>query len=88
MTCSVGHRCCSNSMLLWLWCRQAAIALIGPIVWEPPYAEGGALKSKKKKKKKKKKEKKEKKKKRKTKKEKKAFLLRESLQPLPQNLVV
>ena len=30
-----------------LWCRPAAIALIGPLAWEPPYAVGVALKSKK-----------------------------------------
>ena len=36
--------------LLWLWCRPAAVALIGPLAWEPPYAMGAALKSKKKKK--------------------------------------
>ena len=29
--------------LLWLWHRQAAIALIGPLAWEPPYAMGVAL---------------------------------------------
>jgi len=39
--------------LLWLWCRLAAVALIPPLAWEPPYATGAALKSKKKKKKKK-----------------------------------
>ena len=36
--------------LLWLWCRPAAIALIRPLAWEPPYAAGGALKIQKKKK--------------------------------------
>ena len=30
--------------LLWLWCRLAAVAPIGPLVWEPPYATGVALK--------------------------------------------
>ena len=25
-------------MLLWLWCRLAAAALIGPLAWELPYA--------------------------------------------------
>ena len=40
--------------LLWLWCRPAALALIKPLAWEPPYASSVALKSKKKKKKKKK----------------------------------
>ena len=36
--------------LLWLWCRPAGVALIRPLVWEPPYAVRAALKSKKKKK--------------------------------------
>ena len=39
-------------MLLWLWCRLAATAPVGPLAWEPPYAEGSALKKTKKKKKK------------------------------------
>ena len=30
--------------LLWLWCRTAATAPIGPLAWEPPYAVGAALK--------------------------------------------
>ena len=34
-------------MLLWLWCRPVATALIRPLAWEPPYAEGVALKEKK-----------------------------------------
>ena len=38
--------------MLWLWCRLAAVALIGPLAWEFPYATGAAIKSKKKKKKK------------------------------------
>ena len=33
-------------MLLWLWHRSAAVAPIGPLVWEPPHAVGAALKSK------------------------------------------
>ena len=32
---------------VWLWCRPAAKTLIRPLVWEPPYAEGAALKRKK-----------------------------------------
>ena len=36
--------------MLWLWCRPAAAAPIGPLVWELPYATGAALKKKKKKK--------------------------------------
>ena len=35
--------------LLWLWCRLAAVASIGPLGWELPHAVGAALKSKKKK---------------------------------------
>ena len=35
--------------MLWLWCRPAATALIGPLAWDPPYAAGAALKKKKKK---------------------------------------
>ena len=34
-------------MLLWLWRRQVATAPIGPLAWEPPYAEGAAQKKKK-----------------------------------------
>ena len=37
--------------LLWLWCRLAATALIGPLAWEPPYAMGATQKKTKKKKK-------------------------------------
>ena len=33
--------------LLWLWCRPAATALIGPLAWEPPYATGATLERKK-----------------------------------------
>ena len=34
-----------DPVLLWLWCRPAAAALIGPLGWELPYAAGVALKS-------------------------------------------
>ena len=34
---------------LWLWRRPAAVAPVGPLAWEPPYATGMALKRKKKK---------------------------------------
>ena len=34
-----GHRCSSDLGLLWLWRRPAATALIGPLVWEPPYVQ-------------------------------------------------
>ena len=45
-------------MLLWLWCRLAAVATNQPLAWEIPYAESMVLKSKKKKKEKKRKRKK------------------------------
>ena len=41
-------------VLLWLWGRPAAVALIQLLAWEPPYAVGVTLKSQKKEKKKKK----------------------------------
>ena len=50
MSYGVGHRRGSDLALLWLWCRPAAVVLIRPLGWEPPYAAGVALKSKKKKK--------------------------------------
>ena len=31
-------------MLLWLWCKLAATALIQLLAWELPYATGAALK--------------------------------------------
>ena len=43
MSCGVGCRRGLDHMLLWLWCRLAAAALITPLAWEPPYAEGAAL---------------------------------------------
>ena len=36
-------RCCCE-----LWCRPAAVALIGPLAWEPLYTTGAALKRHKK----------------------------------------
>ena len=42
-----------DPVLLWLWFRLAAAALIWPLAWEAPYATGTALKRPKKKKKKK-----------------------------------
>ena len=51
MSCGVGHGCGLDPVLLWLWCRTAAIAPIRPLDWELPYAVGAALKRKKKKKK-------------------------------------
>ena len=57
MNCGVGRRHGYDPVLLWLWCRLAAVALIRPLAWEPPYAVGAALKRQKGKKKKKKKKK-------------------------------
>ena len=51
MGCGVGHRRGSDLVLLWLQCRPAAVASIGLLAWEPPYAESVTLRSKKKKKK-------------------------------------
>ena len=39
MSCCVGHRRGTDSAL-WLWHRLAAVALIRPLVWEPPHAGG------------------------------------------------
>ena len=47
MSCGVGCRHCLDLALMWLWYRLAAAAPIGPLAWEPPYAVGAALKSKK-----------------------------------------
>ena len=47
-TAGVRRRLGSDLALLWLW--LAAIALIGPLAWEPLCASGVALKSKKRKK--------------------------------------
>ena len=38
VSCGVGCRRGLDPMLLWLWCRPEAVALIGPLAWEPPYA--------------------------------------------------
>ena len=54
MSCGVGHRSALDLALLLLWLWPAAIALIRPLAWEPPYAKGAALKEQKTKKKKKK----------------------------------
>ena len=51
MSCDVGHRRGLNLVLLWLWRRSGATALIWPVAWEPAYAVGVALKRQKKKKK-------------------------------------
>ena len=54
MYSGTGHRCGSDPVLLWLWCRPAATALIQTLASEPPYVPRMALKKKKKRKKKKK----------------------------------
>ena len=46
MSYGVGGRCGSDLVLLWLWCRPAATALIWPLAWELPNAMGAVLKSK------------------------------------------
>ena len=38
VSCGVGRRRGLDPALLWLWCRPAATALIGPLAWEAPYA--------------------------------------------------
>ena len=49
MSCGVGQRHGLDLMWLWQWHRPAAVALIGPLAWEPLYATSAALKHKKKK---------------------------------------
>ena len=48
MSCGIGRRHGSDLVLLWLWHRLVAVALILPLTWELPYAEDVALKRKKK----------------------------------------
>ena len=47
MSCGIGHRCGSDLVWLWLWCRPTAAAPIRPLAWELPYATGVALKRQK-----------------------------------------
>jgi len=47
VSCVVGHRHGSDPALLWLWPRLAAVAPIGPLAWDPPYAASAAIKNKK-----------------------------------------
>ena len=49
MSRGVGRICGLDLTLLCLWCRPAALAPIGLLAWDPPYAAGVALKSEKKK---------------------------------------
>ena len=55
MSGGVGGRRSSDPTLLWLWCRLAATALIGPPSLGTTYASGVALKKRQKDQKKKKK---------------------------------
>ena len=53
MNCGIGQRCSSDLvlvLLLWLWHRLAAVALIQPLIWELPYAPGCGPKKQKKRK--------------------------------------
>ena len=43
MSCGVGRRCGLDLTLLWLWGMLAAVTLIRPVAWEPPYAGSAAL---------------------------------------------
>ena len=52
VSCGVGCRRGSDPVLLWLWRRLVATALIRPLAWEPPYAVGAALEKTKRQKKK------------------------------------
>ena len=54
MSCGVSHRRGLDPVKLWLWCRLAAMAPIGPLAWEPPYAMRAAQEMAKRQKKKKK----------------------------------
>ena len=45
----ISYRCVSDLALLWLWCRPAAVALVGPLAWESPNATDEALKKREKK---------------------------------------
>ena len=45
MSYGAGQRCGLDLTLL--WCSLAAVAQIGPLAWEPPYALGAALIKKK-----------------------------------------
>ena len=45
---SCGGGCRRGLDLAWLWCGQAAAALLQPLAWELPFATGAALKKKEK----------------------------------------
>ena len=46
VSCGICQRHGLEPVLLWLWCRLAAAALIRHLAWELPYALGVALKNK------------------------------------------
>ena len=48
MSCGVGFGRGSKPVLLWMWGRLVAVALIDPLAWELPHAAGTALKTNKK----------------------------------------
>ena len=52
MSCGGDCRHSLDMALLWLWRRLAAVALIRPLAWEPPYAIMGAVLKRQKEKKK------------------------------------
>ena len=43
MSYGIGRRRNLDLVLLWLWCRLAAIAPIRPLAWEPPLAMSVAI---------------------------------------------
>ena len=47
INCNEVSRLGLDLVLLWLWYRPAAVALIRSLAWELPYATGAVLKSKK-----------------------------------------
>ena len=47
MSYAVGCGHGLDPTLLWLWCRPAATAQIGPLAWDPPYDASAALKRQK-----------------------------------------
>ena len=44
VSCGVGCRRSSDPQLLCLWCRLAAVALVGPLAWKLTHAVGVTLK--------------------------------------------
>ena len=47
MSCGVGRRRGSGPLLQWLWWSPAALALMDPLAWPHPRAQGSALKRQK-----------------------------------------